>query len=127
MGFDSMIEYLIGKGADVDAQNAKGWSALNLASREGRATTVKVLIDHGADLESRADEGWTPLMSAAQKGSEPVIRLLFEAGADVHAKNDKGKTAVILAGKNLHSRTMAVVALLRDYGRKEDQQGRCKQ
>jgi ankyrin repeat protein len=127
MNSDTMTEFLIENGADVDLKNEKGWSALSLACREGSAKTVKVLIDHGADLESRTPEGCTPLMSAAQRGSEPVIRLLVEAGANVHAKDNKGETAVTLARQNLQSRTAAVVALLEDYGREADKQRRYKQ
>ena len=53
---------LIDAGADVNAKEEDGWTALMWASRYGRTETVNLLIDAGADINIKNELGWTALM-----------------------------------------------------------------
>ncbi len=46
-----MVEKLLDKGADVNLQNEKGYSALMNASEEGHGTVAKQLISKGANID----------------------------------------------------------------------------
>lgn len=53
-------EWLIGKGADVNAINKDGGTALHGAAFFGRTDIVNLLIDNGADINTRNHEGRRP-------------------------------------------------------------------
>jgi ankyrin repeat protein len=86
-----VIHMLAGAGADLDAQDEEGNTALHGAYDENVA---KALIEEGADVNIRNKDGNTPLM---KNFSVEAAKLLVVAGADVHAKNHEGKTALDFA------------------------------
>jgi ankyrin repeat protein len=45
-----LVEMLVGAGADVNAVDGEGWSALSLATRDGLYEVVKKLIEIGASV-----------------------------------------------------------------------------
>ena len=55
------IKQLIKHGADINAQNPKGVSALHAAAKAGYLSVLQVLIDAGADLYLQDKSGKTPL------------------------------------------------------------------
>ena len=52
-GDAAAVSALIAKGADVNARNNYGWTALSHAARAGNAELVKLLLAHGADVNAR--------------------------------------------------------------------------
>jgi len=113
-GDKAAVSELIAKGADVNAKNNYGWTALSHAARAGNAQLVKLLLEHGADVNSRDQSGWTPLMRAAMKGHVDVVRVLLEHGAEVNVR-EKGEawTALHWAAARGHTE---VVKLLLSHG-----------
>ena len=96
------IEELIGLGADVNAKDRYGQTALMLAANRGYNIVVELLIEHGAELNVTAKYGLSAIMLAVIGGHVHVIRALAEAGADVTLRGtgDAGfynKTAYDLA------------------------------
>jgi len=75
------VKRLIGEGADVNAQNSEGWTALMLASDQENPAIAKLLIDEGADVNIQDNEGWTALLWALREGYPEIAELLREAGA----------------------------------------------
>ena len=100
-------------GADVDARDDDGWTALMWAAQEGRADAVRLLIGAGADVDIDDDDGWTALMLAAGEGRADAVRLLIGAGADVNADDDDGWTALMWAAQEGRTDT---ARLLMDAG-----------
>jgi ankyrin repeat protein len=54
-----MIKLLIDKGANVNATDKDGGTALMKATDEGQADIVKLLIDKGADVSAKNNGGLT--------------------------------------------------------------------
>jgi uncharacterized protein len=93
---------LLGRGANVDARDRYGQTALMLAAHAGRRELVATLIAHRANLNITAKFGLSALMLALVAGHAEVARLLAKAGADLSlrgagAPGFAGKTAYDLA------------------------------
>lgn len=96
-----IIDLLVKHGANVNAKNDRGATALILAA--GRASNPDVLehlVEQGADINGKLDNGSTALSYAAALNSSPeIIDRLIQLGADVHAKSDTGATALAVAAE----------------------------
>ena len=84
-------------GADVNARDGRGWTALMHAVNKGYVLLVEPLLAAKADPDVRAPDGATALFMAVAHGQPEIVTLLREAGADVSIKGPKGKTAVDVA------------------------------
>ena len=58
-GDKAEVERLLKAGADVNAKNNDGWTALMKASENGRKEVVEMLINAGADVNAKNNDGKT--------------------------------------------------------------------
>ena len=72
---------LIKGGADVNAQDLKGRTALSLAAANGSAEVMRALLDGGANPATTDDRRWNPLMYAAAGGHIEAIHALLHVDA----------------------------------------------
>ncbi|GHV40077.1 hypothetical protein FACS1894187_20640 [Synergistales bacterium] len=114
-GTPDKVKAAINGGADVNAKNSDGWTALMVAAQNNpNPEVIATLLKNGADVNAKNSDGWTALMFAAQNNPNPeVIALLLERGADVNAKNIIGWTALMLAAAN-NPNPKVVAALLKN-------------
>jgi uncharacterized protein len=101
------VRALLAAGADVNAADPQGWTALgkavyNADLDRGFADVVQVLIDAGASVEAPIGYGIRPLMLAAGYGETAVVEVLLDAGADVLARNDGGLTALMMVKEKFY-------------------------
>jgi ankyrin repeat protein len=92
-----IIKSCISAGADINARDANGSSALLHAAQIRNTEIAKLLIAAGADVNSKNNDDRTALMFAAKYGHTEMVKLLIAAGADVNAKDNYGATALIYA------------------------------
>lgn len=79
-------------GADVDARDRLGNTAIILASDGGYQEIVRLLIAYKASVNAVNKFGYTPLMSAVTNSHRYIASLLIKAGADPKLPNKYGTT-----------------------------------
>ena len=72
---------LLARGADVNASNQAGVTALMLAAYHGQLEMVRALTDHGADVNAIDRDGFTAATLAQHSHREDIVRLLVARGA----------------------------------------------
>ena len=90
------VKALLKKGADVNASNKYGDTALMMAVYNGHLEVVKYWAECGVDVNASDKHGRTALMKAAIWGHLDVVKYLVEHGADLEAKDGDGQTALMV-------------------------------
>jgi hypothetical protein len=89
---------LLSKGADPDARDGSGMTALMEAVDGNRPDMARWLLETaGADPVVRDDSGNTALHMAVKARNSRACSLLLSAGADIHARNAAGETPFLAA------------------------------
>ena len=90
------VKAFIAGGADVNAKNNSGDTALEDAAAYGYDDIVQTLLAHGADANAKNNTSNMALALAwaALEGHDDVVKTLLAHGADVNAKNSSGDTAL---------------------------------
>lgn len=106
------VRKLLEQGADVDAKDIDGLTALHEAAENKHTDVVKVLLQAGADanIRDRKWYAWTPLDKAVMNGCVDIVKVLLEAGADVNAKHgEHNLTVLMMAALSGHTETVAAL------------------
>lgn len=116
-------------GADVNASDGRGWTALMHAANKGYTLLVVLLLGAGVDTNLRAADGATALFVAALHGHAEIVAALLRAGADASVQGPKGRTPLELAQAQGHSKILALpeVAALREAEAREEEARREKE
>jgi ankyrin repeat protein len=97
-----VVTVLVNAGANVNAQDISGRTALMYAAKLFKPEVITMLLKAGAKVNAQAHDGWTALMSAAYSNRYPeVISVLLQAGADAKAKDLSGRVALTILKGNL--------------------------
>lgn len=99
--FDA-LQRLLAEGADIDARDQHGQTALMCAARDGQQPVIAWLVEQGAALDRTAKYGLSALMLAVVNGHIEAVRTLTGAGANRDLRGTgvpgfAGKTALDLA------------------------------
>ena len=99
-----MVQLLVKRGANVNAQNGYAYTPINKAisnflppdSKEGDCIKIlNLLLDKGATVDTQDGSGKTPLMQAVQKVAS--LKIILEKASNINAQNKNGETALMLA------------------------------
>jgi ankyrin repeat protein len=115
----SEVRSLLRTGADVNAAQGDGMTALHWAAEHRDAEMTEVLVAAGANPAALTRLGdYTPLHISARAGATAVARVLLESGADAEAATSTGgATPLHLAAGAGYT---DFVALLLEYGAQVD-------
>lgn len=111
-----LVRSMLDDGADVNAAQGDGMTALHASAEGGHVEIARLLIAAGADLDAETRIGhYTPLHLAGRGGHGHVVLALAEAGADVsRATSNTGVTPLHLAASAVGGER--AVATLLDHG-----------
>jgi ankyrin repeat protein len=97
-GDHDAVRALLQEGADVNATQGDGVTALHWAARRGDADLAAMLLVAGANPRAATRFGdYTPLHLAAERGDAAVVAALVKAGANANAATTTGATPLMLA------------------------------
>lgn len=119
------VEEALAKGADVNAADFSGNTALHYACEEGYDDLVKFLLacdDVSTDVTATMD--WTPLHCAASKGRVETIQALAKKGCQVHLAARDGNTALHMAAMGGHCEVVKLLVELGCDTRLRNEEGR---
>ncbi|MDZ7778805.1 MAG: ankyrin repeat domain-containing protein [Gemmatimonadota bacterium] len=101
---------LLEQGADVNAAQGDGMTALHWAARKGNAELAEVLLYAGASTEATTRlGGYTALHLASRSRNERTVETLLEHGADAGNPTATGARALHLAAEAGDSTTVSVL------------------
>jgi uncharacterized protein len=107
----SAVRKLVASGANVNAPQGDGMTALHWAAERGDLAMANTLIKAHANVKAVTRIGaYTPLQVASKNGNAAVVRALIAAGSDVNAVTATGVTSLHLAAEA--GSADAVLALL---------------
>jgi ankyrin repeat protein len=99
-GDADLVRALVSKGADVNAAQADGMTALHWAALNGDLKVTDVLLVAGATTEPLTRlGGYTPLHLASSRGHAPVVARLLEGGSKPKALTATGVQPIHLAAQ----------------------------
>jgi ankyrin repeat protein len=117
----NIAKLLLNAGANAQAADANGWTALHYAAtREADIIMITLLLRAGANVASRTAEGETPLRLAGLLFTEKIsptwgstlIPLLVNAGADINSADNQGHTLLHQAAFNDNAKLGSLCVLM---------------
>lgn len=93
---------LLRQGADIEARDTRGRSALLLATHNAAIDAARMLIEAGADVNAKDDIEDSPYLYAGAEGPLEILRMTLAHGADLGSVNRYGGTALIPAAHHGH-------------------------
>ncbi len=111
------VKRLLAAGADVNASDDDGGTALHWAVAKDNLEIARLLLQHGADPNAGADRDMAPLGLAAIGGRTKMATLLCEHGAEVNHRGVGDESALHTAAYEGHAE---VVEALLQHGAEID-------
>jgi ankyrin repeat protein len=101
------VKALLKQGADVNAAQGDGMTALHWAAANGDAALAQMLLSAGANIRATTRLGGiTALHMASEAGHAQVVAALITAGADTKGATTTGATPLMLAARSGSSETV---------------------
>jgi len=101
------VKALLKSGADVNAAQGDGMTALHWAASNGDAALTQMLLSAGANVRATTRLGGiTALHMASQAGYAQVVAALIAAGADRNTPTTTGATPLMLAARSGNTETV---------------------
>jgi ankyrin repeat protein len=77
-GNEDVVQLLLERGADINAEDHRGWTALHAAAVNGHVDVVRLLLERGADVLAWRSPINTPSWWAEKHWNRAVFELIKE-------------------------------------------------
>ena len=94
LGYTEVVQVLISKGANVNAQGGHYANALRAALQKGHETVVELLLDKVANGNAQGATCDYALYVASLKGHEKIVQQLLDKGANANGKRSALRAAL---------------------------------
>ena len=101
-GATDKVLKLLEAGADIDARDERGRTAIMAATHGNHPSVVNALIQTGANVNIQNHIRDNPFLYAGAEGLLDILKLLIDADADTTLTNRFGGTALIPAAERGH-------------------------
>ena len=118
------IEYLLKRGAKINAKDNEGQTPLMVAVKSGDISVINGLLAYGADPNIQDNDGWTAAMHAVRSNEPKIFRLLGKYQADFNLVNHDELTALAMAV--IDNKANAAVAMLDNHANPDFAMGLAK-
>jgi ankyrin repeat protein len=108
-GNEAIVDWLVQKGADVNASVKYSDNALQMASESGHEKVVQILINAGADVNAQGQHYGSPLHGASKFGHDKVVQILINAGANVNAQGEHYGSPLHVASRAGHEKAVQIL------------------
>jgi ankyrin repeat protein len=115
-GFAEGVRFMASRGADVNAVNEFGDTALVDAAYLGLTEVAAILLRHGANPNAHSVTKDNPLHAALRFGNAELVQLLIKAGADCQYLTNSGETAFDAVKENPPGDQAELMAALNEAG-----------
>ncbi len=92
-----IMTLLIEKKANIDAQSAKGWTAVTCAADKGHVEALTLLIEYKANINLRLEGDENALFKALTGNNPKCAKLLLSNGPEVGTPTKSGLTELMVA------------------------------
>ena len=99
LGNADSVRNLAKSGADVNAIDENGDTAVVIASANGHKEAVAALIESGANINQSDGKGETAIAAAIRAQNSEMVKTLYEKGADLNQAVKSGETPLMLASQ----------------------------
>lgn len=100
------MEFLIARGANVNARDGKGATPLVAACNLNFVEGAALLVEQGARVDESNSAGETPLITAVHNRNIELMRILLKAGANPDRADNSGRSARDYARLSANSATL---------------------
>ena len=104
------IEYVLKRGAKIDAKDTEGQTPLMVAVKSGDLSIMNGLLEYRANPDVQDNDGWTAAMHAVRSNEPKIFRLLGKFKANFNLVNKDDLTALAMAVTQ--NKANAAVAML---------------
>jgi len=101
-------------GANIDVEDYRGLTSLQIACARGHLDVVRLLLDRGASIDAAGESGQTGLILASMEGHLGVVKELLDRGANIEAAENRYRWNSLMVAST--RRKLDVVKELVDRG-----------
>ncbi len=105
-GRKEVVQMLLEKGANVNAQGGYYGNVLQAASLGGHKKVVQMLLEKGADVNAQGGYYGNALQAVSYKGDETIVQMLLEKGVEVNVQGGYYGNALQAASARGHDKVM---------------------
>jgi ankyrin repeat protein len=100
------IRDVLSRGANIEAKDRNGRTALLIATHGNKINAARALIETGADVNAKDAINDSPYLYAGARGHLEILKMTLAHGADLKSTNRFGGTALIPAAERGHVETV---------------------